>query len=118
MSRCYGWMSNEERQSAFDSMQRDLVRRYGGVGRWLSFKVAAMYRRVNDRCVTNFRVCEMGRDTEETAYVIARETGDGEQYDDSVTHGPTGRTFMFGCDYGNTPAPMDAAESAPTVVVD
>jgi hypothetical protein len=101
MARTYKWMSAEERQAAFDSMQRDLVRRYGGLGRWLSYRVAGMYRRVNDPCVDNFRVCEMGRDAEETAYVAARERGCCGAYDDTVTHHRSGRTFMFGCNYGH-----------------
>lgn len=100
MTKPYSWLSDDERKRAFGHMQRCLRLRYGGIGLWLSWKVSVMYRRVNDPRVTNFRVCEVGRDDEEDAYTIARESGRGESYDDVVTHRASGRTFMFGCNYG------------------
>jgi hypothetical protein len=101
VSRPYSWLSDDERKRAFGHMQGAMRRRYGGIGIWLSLRVARMYQRVNDPIVTNFRVCELGREDEESAYAIARALGTEEAYDDTVTHTESGRTFMFGCNYGS-----------------
>lgn len=78
-----------------------LIYRYGDTGRWLDYNIKKMIKEVDDPCIDNFRVVEVGDPYEEIIYNIIIEEGCCGFEDREITHEPTGKKFKIGCNYGH-----------------
>ena len=69
--------------------------------RWLCNKSGKLYRRIKDKCVDNYRVCQVIDGKTTIDYQMKRAHGCCGSLDTTVTNPKTGNVFAIGFNYGH-----------------
>jgi len=76
--------------------------KYGDeIGLFLAKRASSLINKINDPCIDNYRVAEIGNILEEEEYKNLQKNGCCGFSDTLITHYASGRKFMLGFNYGH-----------------
>lgn len=88
--------------SKYDQAVEWLTGRYGpDIGPWLARRLAAVVRRIDDPCMSHFRVCDLADAQEVSDYNDIVASGCCGSVDQEFHHYKTDRKFMVGFNFGH-----------------
>ena len=86
----------------FTDLVRRLGKRYGDeIGLFLAKRIAKTIKKIDDGCMSHFRVADIKKKKEVKIYDSIKCSGCCGSVDKIIEHYKTGRKFMYGFNYGH-----------------